>query len=345
MCGPPVPPCHSATHAALPTQRCAERKSSTASSRMAEPPTFPGPAGDRLSPTELRALMPDDLGLLLRWRHAGSPPEVDAALLVAEDAHIRSTYAELLASGAHVYRCIASVSFLHARLPKLPSYQLLRNRFAAVGHSFTVADMGCAFGQDTRELLFLGVSPANVLAADVTDAYWQFGRRVFGDAADGTAERSVGGVTTSFADWAAPPGDNNDVVSPFAGSRDAVVCLFVLHVLSRQQTTHLLTRLARLVKPGGLLVGACVGCSDSEHGGEWGVVPGGKSTTPRWLHSPQSLQAELVACGWTQSVAVSSYDRETVGSLSGHPVGPLAPLQPSMGRQTYLEFSACTPAN
>ena len=313
---------------------------------MTAPSTFPGPAGDRLSPTELRALTPDDLGLLLRWRFAGSTQEVDASLLAVEDAHIRTTYAELLASGAHVYRCIASVSFLHARLPKLPSYQLLRDRFAAVGSTFSVADVGCAFGQDTRELLLLGVSPAHALAADVTDAYWQFGKRVFGDAAEGTAECSVFGVTTSFADWAAPLSDNeDDVVSPFAGSRDAVVCLFVLHVLSRQQVTHLLARLARLVKPGGLLVGACVGCSDSQHGGEWGVVPGGKSTTPRWLHSPQSLTAELIACGWTQSVAVSSYDREIVGSLSGHPVGPLAPLQPSMGRQTYLEFSACTPAN
>lgn len=312
---------------------------------MAEPAPFPGPAGDRLSPTELRALTPDDLGLLMRWRHATRrAPGVDAALLAAEDAHVRSTYAQLLASGAHIYRCIASVSFLHARLPKLPSYKLLQDRLTACGDTFTVADVGCAFGQDTREVLLLGVKPANVLAADVTDAYWQFGCQVFGDAADGTAERSVGDVTTSFADWAAPPGDADDVVTPYAGTRDAVVCLFVLHVLSRSQVTHLLTRLARLVKPGGLLVGACVGCSDGQWGGEWGVVPGGQSATPRWLHSPQSLEAELASCGWAQDVVVASYDRDTVGSLIGHPVGPLAPLQPGMGRQTYLAFNACTAA-
>ena len=306
----------------------------------------PPATGERLAPEQLRSLVAEDLTLLLRWRHADaqSHPPVDSALVEREDARVRSTYADLLASGAHVYRCMASVSFLHARLPRLPSYNELRAQVAASAGTITVADVGCAFGQDTRELLLMGVLPHNCLAIDVTSAYWDFGRSVFGDAGDGTAAHSISQCQTSFADWALPAAadEEDDVVHPYRHSRDVVVCLFVLHVLSREQTTHMLGRLAQLAKPGGLLIGACVGCSAGLTGGPWGVIPGGQSTTPRWLHSPASLDTELQRCGWTQEIDVRQYDRDTVGSLSGHPTGATSSLDPGMGKQSYLAFTART---
>lgn len=84
-------------------------------------------------------------------------------------------------------------------------------------------------------------------------------------------------MRTSFRDWASPA-DNSlatDISAPFKNALSGVLCFYVLHVLSREQTDALLARLRSVIAPGGLLIGGCVGASDAPV--EWGPTPDGKA--------------------------------------------------------------------
>jgi hypothetical protein len=123
-------------------------------------------------------------------------------------------------------------------------------------------------------------------------------------------------VRTAFGDWAAPQGAPGDVAAAMAASLDGSLCMFVLHVLSLQQSQQLLARLARCTKPGGLLLGAAVGASVA---GEWARTPDG--TAPRWLHSEASLREALVAAGWDDNVCVEAAPAGEWGAGAGPPAG------------------------
>ena len=64
----------------------------------------------------------------------------------------------------------------------------------------------------------------------------------------------LGHVRSLFGDWAAPIIDasiTTDVSKDLAESFDAVMCMAVLHVLSREQSMHMLTRLCEVLRASG----------------------------------------------------------------------------------------------
>jgi SAM-dependent methyltransferase len=286
-----------------------------------------------------------DLSFLLRWRahsaSATSPSVAAAADAAADDAaalrqHVLAVWRDIKAT-AHVYRCVQTLSFLTPRAPHHPGWGVLLASHAAAAAAsapFLVADVGCAFGQDTRALVAAGVPPACCVAADVHDAYWRAGLRLFGDidnsAAGAAASGRLAAVRPAFGDWAAPLDAADDVAAGLEGALDGALLMFVLHVLSRLQCDRLLARLARCAKPGGVLLGAAVGAATA---GEWALTPDGAA--PRWLHSEASLAEALTAAGWDGAVSVVA---APPGEWEEGPAPPVA--HPSMAHVLRLQFSA-----
>jgi SAM-dependent methyltransferase len=280
-----------------------------------------------------------DLTFLRRWR--GAKAGNDAELR----EHVLAVRRDAMAS-AHAYRCVAGAMFLSPRAPRHPRYADL---LACASSGGVLADVGCAFGQETRALIADGVPATQLVAADVTDAYWRLGERLFGDAAEGSAAHSTRAVRTSFADWAAPLPEESGAACPlvdaFAGAFAGVLSMLVLHVLSQRQVERLLARLARCAAPGALLVGACVGVTAAP--GEWSPTPDG-SGARRWLHTAASLPDALRAAGWSVDASVQQMKHEErtgpgwSGAATAMATAPDVP--PQLGERCILVFRAQTPA-
>lgn len=282
---------------------------------MAEPPPLPPGGSFDARGEPARELSDSDLALALRWRGTSGPEaaaEARAAILAA--------WADVKSS-AHVYCCVQSLSFLKPRVTAHPRAAAALAALAATSPGGHCLEVGVAFGQDTRAAVLAGVRPSQLTVADVTSAYWRAGLRVFGDDAGGgsqPAAHSLAGVTTSWADWAAPgDGGPDDPGAPLASACALVLCFYVLHVLSAPQVEHMLARLFRCTAPGGLLLGACVGSEGRgsrpgvEAGGveaaksvdtaagpvPWGATPDGTGAR-RVLHSAGSLRAALLGAGF-----------------------------------------------
>ena len=212
--------------------------------------------------------------------------------------HVLAVWRDIKAE-AHVYRCVQALAFLTPRAPRHPAYAPLLERgraAAAAGEHFAVADVGCCFGQDTRALIADGLPPSCCVAADLHDTYWRAGLRLFGDV---DCPSRLAGVRCAFGNWAAPADATSDPAAGLARSLDGCICMFVLHVLSREQCMNLLARLARCAKPGAVLLGAAVGAREA---GEWARTP--DCSAPRWLHSEATLADALRASGWDGTVDV-----------------------------------------
>jgi SAM-dependent methyltransferase len=306
-------------------------------------PELPGlPANLNFDAPDAPELSDADLSFLLRWRAlsaaAAATSPSDATAAAAEDAaalrqHVLAVWRDIKAT-AHVYRCVQALSFLTPRAPRHPGWGALLSSHAAAAAAsapFLVADVGCAFGQDTRALIAAGVPPACCVASDVHDAYWRAGLRLFGDD-DSTARASglLAAVRPAFGDWAAPLDAADDVAAGLEGALDGALLMFVLHVLSREQCDRLLARLARCAKPGGVLLGAAVGAATA---GEWALTPDGAA--PRWLHSEASLAEALAAAGWDGAVSVVA---APPGEWEEGPAPPAA--HPHMAHVLRLQFSA-----
>ena len=190
--------------------------------------------------------------------------------------------------------------------------------------------MGCALGQEARALLADGVPPASLLATDVVPTLWEAGKVFFDD-----AEHNVADVQVAFGDWAAAQDVPGDVAAPFLGSFDALLSMLVLHVLSREQQRNMLARLARVAKPGCLLLGLCVG---SEHApGEWRMM---SSQSKRWLCTADSLKEELAAAGW-KNVSAAATSRAMLAKMNsrGAELEDYR-LSEEMGEMQIIVFSA-----
>ena len=251
---------------------------------------------------EARALSRDDLELARRWRaflSGGEAPaaagDTDADTALA--AHIVVVWREIKAR-AHMYRCVESLAFLRASARRLPGYAALLARARDRGAAFRVLDVGCAFGQETRALILDGVPPSCCAVADVTRAYWDAGLAVFGDTASDASP--LQSIASAFGDWAAPEAPA-DIAAPFVGTLDAALCMLVLHVLSADQQRDMLARLARCARPGGLLLGACVGTRSRARA--WRATPDGRAA--RWLNNKETLAEALRAAGWDGEVEVT----------------------------------------
>jgi hypothetical protein len=97
----------------------------------------------------------------------------------------------------------------------------------------------------------------NLVVSDLVDGYWRAGIELFGPAGSGALAREFAQVQTLFCDWGAQQASPPEGLAGLEG----VLCLAVLHVMSKAQSTALLARVGRALRAGGLLVGTCVGKS------------------------------------------------------------------------------------
>ncbi len=277
--------------------------------------------------SELQPQLSDaDLSFLMRYRAKAGAENLNPDAL---RAHVVAVWLENK-KAAHVYRCIQSMSFLKARGALHPKYvEMLDN---VLGKGGKVVDVGCCYGQDSRALLLDGVAPEHILAVDVTDVYWAAGLRLFGDEPLGAAS-PLASAQTRFVDFAAPADSEagQRAEAGLARQFSGALCMFVLHVLSREQSSALLARIARCSQPGGMLIGACVGSAVEV---EWARTPDGKY--PRFLHSVASLRAALQLAGWG---AISVDEAEPGGWEEGSGAGAM-PTTGRGERTVRLLFSA-----
>jgi len=106
-------------------------------------------------------------------------------LLEVKD-HVMKVKQGLNEKKVHVYKCIKANKFLETRManhfyyPKVFSLISSHCKTNAPA-TFSVADIGCCFGTDTRKLLLDGCLPADVYAIDILDDYWNIGLDLYCD--------------------------------------------------------------------------------------------------------------------------------------------------------------------
>lgn len=210
-------------------------------------------------------------------------------------------------------------------------------------------EVGCAFGTDVRRLILDGWPANQVHCLDVHDGYWNFGLELYKDGPDAVEGKQLAcptafGNILDYTFFSPTPDDN--VPDPLPRDAFSVISVAaVLHVLAKEDSFGLLTRLFNhFLKPGGLLFGSCVGTKkpDGEH---WWETPDGTGRK-RFLYSEQSLSALLTKLGF-EDVKVSTHERPDRAGLESR-----APRVVEEGSKeaealsqvmAYLNFSARKP--
>ncbi|BDA47220.1 probableBRG0 Methyltransferase adrK [Coccomyxa sp. Obi] len=237
------------------------------------------------TPEEPRNLSDDDLSLLSQYTG-----EKDLEKL---RAHVLTIWRNVK-SKLWVYACVQRLMFLHPRITGHEFYAQALDTIKSAPDSIFL-DIGCCFGQDTRQLILDGVPAQSVTATDITPDYWEFGKYLFMDRDTLAVQSAFGSFTDpEFTAATGPLGHlSGRVAFAWAGA--------VLHVLSAEDVRAFATHVHAVLAPGGVWFGTCVG---SEPPGDWAPTPNGKGR--RYLHSPSSLQSLLEHIGFSQVEVVGS---------------------------------------
>lgn len=253
---------------------------------------------------EIRQLSFEDLAFLMRWKGL----QLDEQQTNALRNQVIKVWQEIK-QVAHTYRCVQTMTFLNPKVTELEGYRALITEAkaqAAERKPFPWLDIGCAFGQNTRALVADGVSPEEITVADIHDRYWQAGYRLYGDSETKDAAMSLRGVHTVFGDWAVPL--TSEEASVYGNKFRAIICMSVLHVLSKAQCKALLERLAVCGASGCRLLGLTGGAKSPT---DWARTPDGSA--PRFLHSAASLKQALQEAGWSEVQVTEEEKRERKG--------------------------------
>ncbi|KAI9031108.1 hypothetical protein DFJ74DRAFT_702140 [Hyaloraphidium curvatum] len=300
---------------------------------MSAPSPEPG-AGPR--PPSAAPAGPSDEALSFLAEYTGlTLPECRARALAVRDSAV--------SQNLHVYRCVAELMFLTARVARHPKYS---DAMAALDADPAARwlEVGCAFGADVRKLVLDGWPAAQVHCLDVTRGYWDLGLRLFGDAGTLACPTAFGNI---LEDAFFPPSPPPGFADPLPRRAFAVVSVAaVLHVLAKEDVEGLLSRIfEHLMAPGGLLLGSCVGTA-VEDGQSWWETPDGTGR-PRFLHSGASLRRLLEKVGYVD-VEVGQHvrpDRAMLRSEGPREVQPGTREAEALANDNlrYLVFSARKP--
>jgi SAM-dependent methyltransferase len=149
------------------------------------------------------------------------------------------------------YPCIGQYRFTILTLHTHPLYPSIVERLKQPGAAYL--DIGCCFGQDLRRLVHDGVPPENLAGVDIAPALMELGHELFRD-------RDTLGLRARFTVADVFSGDTDPAWAELrARGADVVHCSAFLHLfpLAEQQTAA--QHIARLVRPGGVVVGRQVG--------------------------------------------------------------------------------------
>jgi SAM-dependent methyltransferase len=206
-------------------------------------------------------------------------------------AHVKAFIEDIRASKLHVYRCIQTVRFLQSKIQKTKSYEEIIKRI----DSIEVADLGCAFGQETRRLILDGIPAKKITALDLHDGYWKLGQTLFMD-----TDKISNQVDTVFGDFAKPASQGGiDIEQNKLSNRfDYAFAFAVLHCLSQTQVEEFVSNVFKILKPNSKakFFGNNVGMPD-QPGNEVGAqTPDGQAE--RFWHTAESLEKLLTSKGF-----------------------------------------------
>jgi len=229
---------------------------------------------------------------------------------------------ENLAASFHVYRCIDRNMFLFPRILRHTTYEQAKATWQSHYQRsvpFKIADVGCCFGTDTRQLLHDGVHPQDIYAIDVHDGYWEFGLQLFGD-------KDALKVNTLFTDVSVP--DFGEKHSDLNNKFNYVYTGAVLHVFAKDEAEQFVRNIYNMLVYGGTYFGSAgVAVEPTQT-----TVPTPKKDKHRYLHSPESVEALLKEVGFVNVKVVVS-ERKLL------PTDDI----PNLPMKKYVTYSATRP--
>ena len=240
-------------------------------------------------------LSQEQLNFYSKW--TGQPADVE--FIVANWRALKKRF--------HTYRCVQTMSYLVPRTKRLKAYNQILIKFEE-SKEVKIADFGCCFGQDARQLIMEGIPPSQITVVDIHDGYWKAGLQLFRD--DNISNSRLQGIRECWFDISLPFGHPLSIESRFpsdVGMYDFIILQAVLHTMSLEQHKIALMRILRLLKKGsGVLMGAAAGADKAQ---QWVFTPDGKNH--RYLHSPETLRKLLNELGYSK-VEVGEQQRERV---------------------------------
>lgn len=173
------------------------------------------------------------------------------------------------------YPCIGMYRFLDLGLCKSPVYQEVLQRIMN-GEQFL--DLGCCFGQETRQLINDGAPAENLHGSDLVQAFIDLGYDLFGDR-NGEGKKISWHVANIFD-------DTDPAWEDLRGRLSIVYTGSFFHLFDWDEQVAVAKRIVTLLKPEPdvLLVGRQIG---SISAGEFERAQGGDNKR-RYRHNPQS---------------------------------------------------------
>lgn len=192
--------------------------------------------------------------------------------------------------GEHAYSCVRGISFLASGLQTHPGYpDALARAKAAPGGCWV--EIGCGVGTDLRQARKDGLG-SRAIAVDLTPELWRIGLEFYADTTKPPGELKVLDATEerNFQ----PGGALGDL----AGTCAVVACMAVLHTLGREQQRRLAEHFARLLLPGGILIGTAMGLKEGQsRPWDGSDVSASATAANRWILSVAGAEELLEKAG------------------------------------------------
>ncbi|KAJ6104454.1 hypothetical protein N7523_010774 [Penicillium sp. IBT 18751x] len=225
------------------------------------------------SETDLRSMIADGVdSRTLAWYEPDleEVPE-PAKTLLEKYSRIPSDQVVQHVNGMFPYPCIGSFRFLDLSIPQSPVYAEVLRRLKS---GEKLLDVGCAIGQELRQLVFEGVPSENLYSSDLRQDFYDIGYDLFADRDTLKSEFFQGDIFD----------DNSALVQKLTGKINIVNAASFFHLFNWDQQVIIAKRVVGLLvaQPGSLVIGRQVGYADP-------VDPDDKENAPKhYRHSPET---------------------------------------------------------
>ncbi|CAI7676960.1 unnamed protein product [Penicillium pancosmium] len=161
------------------------------------------------------------------------------------------------------YPCIGSFRFLDLSIPQSPVYAEVLQRLKS---GEKLLDVGCAIGQELRQLVYDGVPSENIYASDLRRDFFEIGYDLF-------ADRGTLNCDFIVADIFDP---NSDLVKKLTGKVSIVNAASFFHLFPWEKQVEAIKRVITFLRPepGSLLIGRQAGRTDPEDPDDKENAPG-----------------------------------------------------------------------
>ncbi|KAJ5294322.1 hypothetical protein PENANT_c006G08543 [Penicillium antarcticum] len=149
------------------------------------------------------------------------------------------------------YACVGKFSFLQLSIASSPAYPEILRRVKA---GDKLLDLGCAFGQELRRLIYDGAPYSNLYGSDLRPEFLELGCDLFLDH-DKMKEQLIGADILD---------ENSNLMGRLMGQLDIVYISLFLHVFDWEKQVEVAKRVLDLLaaKPGSMIVCRIMACRD-----------------------------------------------------------------------------------